>query len=482
MSINNDNEKENGDLDKVLKNMTRDVNDECRSVHPALDFIEGISVVGFRERKRVDGKFTSTNSYLVFSPNQIIKQSSLEVVSEGKSMYIDDDGKLLVNLDEKLTRNNVKQLLDNPTVSAKETYQNTKGVFKKFFYLSSDLEYHLITAWTIGTYFHRLFFSYPFLHIKAPKASGKSQLLSCLHKLCFNASKGRPTVASLGDIISGTRGTILYDQADSLHNDNNYEIREILTDSYKIDGGKRRVMDMSKGRKILEFETYSPKAFASTIELPEDLKDRCLLIPIVRTHEVYPTPDDQNADWSNYRTDIYSLLRNGKEVKQILIKLNEEYKTTKKLIGRELDLWLPIETIMRFCEVPVDTIEETQKYYQQLAKYMTFYPKDKEQEIIAYLLTRFVTTDIVLLSVKEITRDLLSRIDIVANLDNDSRGESWNDRKVGWAINNYNLSSNKKRRNDGIYYEFELEKIKNISRQYFESNDDVISSEEPNSV
>jgi hypothetical protein len=355
-------------------------------------------------------------------------------------------------------------------------------VYKKFFYLSKDLEYHIITAWTIGTYFHRLFFSYPFLHIKAPKASGKSQLLSCLHKLCFNASKGRPTVASLGDIISSTRGTILYDQADSLHNENNFEIREILTDGYKADGGKRNVVDLSKGRKLLEFETYSPKAFASTIELPEDLKDRCLLIPIVRTKEVYPTPDDLNADWANFRGDIYNLLRNSSVVERIMRQLIEEYRVSKKLVGRDLDLWLPIETIMRFCEVPNETIDAALNIYQQLAKYMKYYPKDKEQEMVTYLLTRFGSADKVFLSVKEITHDLQNKQNNIGYFDNDPKEDGWNDRKAGRVITNFNLSSRRVRRNDGMYYEFELDKLRNISQQYFESNDEIISSEEPKRV
>lgn len=482
MSINNNTETADSKLDRVINMMSDHLNEESRAIHPALDYLNGTTVVGFRERKRTDGKFVSTNTYLVFSPSKVTKQSSPEVVSGDKRAYIDDDSKLLVNLDEKMGRKEVDKLLDGPSISAHEAYQNIMEVYKKFFYLTKDLEYHLITAWTIGTYFHRLFFSYPFLHIKAPKASGKSQLLSCLHKLCFNASKGRPTVASLGDIISSTRGTILYDQADSLHNENNYEIREILTDSYKVDGGKRRVMDMSKGRKLLEFETYSPKAFASTIELPEDLKDRCLLIPIVRTKEVYPTPDDQNADWPKYRAEIYSLLKVSSDVELIMKLLIEEYRASKKLIGRDLDLWLPIETIMRFCEVPDQTIDATLKYYQQLAKYMIYYPKDKEQELVTYLLTRFGTAEKAFLSVKEITHDLQTNNSVIGNINADPIDESWNERKVGWAIGNYNLSSRKVRRNDGMYYEFELDKLRNISQQYFECSDEMISSEEPKDV
>jgi hypothetical protein len=159
MSINNNTETADSKLDRVINMISDHVNEESRAIHPALDYLNGTTVVGFRERKRTDGKFVSTNTYFVFSPSMITKQSSPEVVSGDISAYIDDDSKLLVNLDEKMGRKEVGQLLNSPSTSAHEAYQNIMEVYKKFFYLTKDLEYHLITAWTIGTYFHRLFFS-----------------------------------------------------------------------------------------------------------------------------------------------------------------------------------------------------------------------------------------------------------------------------------------------------------------------------------
>ncbi len=222
-------------------------------------------------------------------------QTEKSLQSDGITYHIDDKDKLLPMLNDKWTVHGIKSFISEPAFPPfNEFFDTIKKTAQKYFYLSEDTDYDLITAWIISTYFHRLFFSFPFLHLKAPKGSGKSQVLGFLERLCFNAIKARPTVASMGDIVTSLRCTFLIDQADSLHNENNYEIREILTDSYKKDGGKRRVLDMKNGRKQLEFETFSPKAFASTIELPEDLKDRCILIPLVRSSHIFPTPDDQN--------------------------------------------------------------------------------------------------------------------------------------------------------------------------------------------
>ncbi len=451
-------------------------------IHPALEFIKDMCVVGFRERKRADGKIFTENVYMLFTSEGVTKQVSSQISMNDKEYYVDHEGKLLIDLRERLKNEDISWLLEGGCVSPREVYTAIYELYKQFIYLSKDQEYHLITAWTIGTYFHRLFFSIPFLHIKAPKSSGKSQVLGCLYKLCFNASKGRPTVASLGDIITGTRGTILYDQADSLQNEHNYEIREILADSYKKDGGKRRVMDMSKGRKILEFETYSPKAFASMIELPEDLRDRCLLIPIVRTTANYPTPDDQNEDWSKYRAQLYALLRKSKEVDSKRADVLSKYKESKVLMGRELDLWVPIETMFDFCNVPEDTIGAVREYYRQLTRYTTFYPKDHEQEMVTYLLTRFGSGDEVTLSVKEITKDLKSKHEIFSSYYSDQENVEWSERKVGHTINNFNLSSRKLRRSEGVYYLFEKDKIANVSRQYFSDEEDALYPELENEV
>ncbi len=85
------------------------------------------------------------------------------------------------------------------------------------------------------------------------------------------------------------RGTVLIDQAEKLRNDKgNGNLIGLLADSYKKAGGKRRIVDTSNGRCVMEFSTYGPKAFASTKDLDPDLRDRCIRIPMVRTRKLLP--------------------------------------------------------------------------------------------------------------------------------------------------------------------------------------------------
>src|SRR5207247_1721896 len=104
-----------------------------------------------------------------------------------------------------------------------------------------------------------------------------------LQHLCLNAIKARPTIAALGDTIDSFRGTYLIDQADGLGRKGTEDFMDIIADSYKRSGGKRMfvtINEKSKTRSVVEQATYSPKAFASIRELPDDLRDRCLIIPL----------------------------------------------------------------------------------------------------------------------------------------------------------------------------------------------------------
>jgi len=443
--------------------------DDTIILHPAIDFVGNVGILGFRTKKKnTENKLFEQNIFILIKKGKLSLDHIKIFEHEGKTYFIDDADKLLPLLNDKWTTKGIKAFVTEPAFPPFETvFETIKKTAQKYFYLTEDGDYDLITAWIIGTYFHRLFFSYPFLHLKAPKGSGKSQLLGVLEKLCFNAVKARPTVASMGDIVTSLRCTFLIDQADSLHNDNNYEIREILTDSYTKGGGKRRVLDMKRGRKQLEFETFSPKAFASTIELPEDLRDRCMLIPIVRSSHMFPTPDDQNEDWSTLRESIYKFLLHFPLIRDLSMEIKSTYANDEHLYGRTLDLWLPIETIMTFFRIEKDRIQKAKKLYLHRYSIMQYEPKEHEEEVVALLMKRFNGQDRIEVSVKELTQELNQhhREMTAANLDFEI--EDLNEKKVGWVITNFNLSSDKKRRNKGVVYIFDRSKLAVIYKQYF---------------
>lgn len=177
----------------------------------------------------------------------------------------------------------------------------------KAYYTYLDLPdeiYELMAVWTIGTYFAQLFNAYPFLFFQGNKECGKSKTLEVLGYLCFNAWKGRDiSAAAMGRYMTDIRGTLLFDQAERLKSaakSNNFI--GLLADSYKRAGGKRKIIS---GSRVLEFETYGPKAFASTTELDFDLSDRCFRIDMRKASRRTPDVNPDAPVFAQLRDALY---------------------------------------------------------------------------------------------------------------------------------------------------------------------------------
>jgi hypothetical protein len=271
-----------------------------------------------------------------------------------KKLVFDHKDKVLIDINGKCSKRNLLKFKDRPESPA-NLYAEIKQVLKKYVEFLKEAYYGLIAAWIIATYFHRCFNAFPFLDFLGRKECGKTRTLNLLERLAFNAIKVKHiTAACLGDTIEGVRGTLLVDQAEALSDPNNAELLGILADSYTPEGGRRRVIDFSnKRRRIIEFETYSPKAFASTKDLDNDLKDRCISIPMVRSRKDYPYPEAHLEEWKYLRDKLYRfLLTKWKEVKEIY------KKTGKDVTHRVRELWMALETILILEEVPDDEFRD----------------------------------------------------------------------------------------------------------------------------
>lgn len=434
-------------------------------LHPSLNIKNGILLLGFRIR---DKKRKTKNLYVIVKDGRLRLSMEDDFKIEKQEYYIETRKRLLEPLNERWSFKKLKEFIDIEIDKPEKVFGTMKELFKKYIELTDERDYDLTVAWSIGTYFFRIFWSYPFLNPKGPKKSGKTQLLDLLTNTCFNAKKARPTLAALCDTVDSLRGTYLIDQADYLRQREKEEILDILTDSYKREGGKRRIVELPKNgsRKVIESETYSPKAFASIKELPEDLRDRCLIIPIIKSSSNFPEPSEENEDWQNIRNICYQLLIAGyKEVETIYQNLKEEYRKSSELIGRILDLWIPLETMLIFLGVPQPEIDKIKKRYCSLYGYTEYEPSEFEERVVTAILDQFQEEEEVILSPKEISKKL-GADDIVI----DSEILKKRPTKIGWTIKKFNLSSEKMpRKKGGIRYRFRKEKVETIYRRYFKS-------------
>ena len=277
-------------------------------------------------------------------------------------------------------------------------------------------------------------------------------------------------MAALSDTVDALRGTYLIDQADSLSRKGCEELLDVLADSYKKSGGKRRIVnfDKKRGREVLEFETYGPKAFASIRELPEDLRDRCVVIPLIRSKKNFADPDDGNENWNALRGNLYKILLtsfpdidSAYQTKKIMYRRNQE------ILGRSLELWLPFEVVLE-CFGAKDSIDEAKKRFLSQYGFSEYEPSEFEEAVVRGLYAAFQNDDTLLLTPKEIM-ELLDQDVFSPNDTPKQRGV-----KVSWAIRKFNLSSEKRSRTkEGTKYLFEKQKVAAIAESYLKTADEL---------
>lgn len=439
-------------------------------LHPSLDIKDGVLVMGFRYRSSPKDE---KEIFVVANDGNIEAVDTESINIKDRLYFFEKRNRKLVRIEEKWSVAELQKFLDEyakvkATVPLpKAVFEEVVGLAKRYAELEQEIDYWLLTAWIIGTYFYPIFYAYPFLHIKAPKRSGKSQCLNLLGQLCFNAIKARPSLAALSETVDSLRGTYLIDQADALGRKGTEDLLDILADSYKKSGGKRRIInfDKHKSREILEFETYSPKAFASIRELPEDLRDRCLVIGLIRSQKNFPDPDDSNNNWRGIRGEIYKFLMVTYGLVSSTYTVRKiGYRGNSKIIGRSLELWLPFEVIMECFEVKEKIAEAKSRFLAQYG-FSEYEPDEVEEEVIKAVLSQLQGLTEAILTPRAISELLPSEL-----FDS---GDTPKQRaaKVGWTIKKFNLSSEKKSRTkEGVQYLFQRNKVEGIYRSYFKTS------------
>ncbi|OPY81800.1 MAG: hypothetical protein A4E65_00989 [Syntrophorhabdus sp. PtaU1.Bin153] len=310
--------------------------------HPACEVNDLFMSLGFKESVIENGKPTEQNFYLVMGDEgpRIVRENTARIGEF--NVIFDLRNRILPTLAERWNKQCLRAFVDNPTTPT-NVYLRIKQIVREYVEFQNDAQYGLVAAWIIATYLSRCFHAVPFLNILGKKQSGKSRLLELLNRLCFNAIKTKGvSLASLADSVDGVRGTFLQDQAESLSMEKYRELLGILADSYTAGGGKRRVIDFqNRERRIVEFETFGFKAFASTRDIDVDLKDRCITISMIRAEKEYPYPEAHFALWRELRDELYRLaLTKWQDVKAIYQEAGRNVKQ------RVRELWRPIETIL----------------------------------------------------------------------------------------------------------------------------------------
>ena len=376
------------DIEKDIKVFTN-VNDiqavtnsKIVIAHPAYEINSNFMSLGFRETVIIGESPSERNSYLIAMDNRYTLHDRPTFQLGDVRIVFEERDRLLINLRDRWEKSKLMSFIKNPE-APEGLYNEIKQALKEYIEFHNESHYGLVAAWIIATYFSRVFHAFPFIFFFGKKQSGKSRVLDFLERITFNAMKIKGvSVASMADSIDGVRGTFLNDQAENLSDSKNVEILGILADSYTIGGGKRRIVNITnKSRRIMEFETYSPKAFASIKEIDEDLKDRCILIPMLRATRDYPYPDAYLQIWKDLRDKLYrNLLSKWKEALEI-------YPSTGEgVVQRIKELWRPTETILKLEYVQREEIQEIKNAFLESMQETQSELSENEEDFFEVLL------------------------------------------------------------------------------------------------
>ena len=319
------------------------------SVHGAIDSNQDGLILGFKQTIKGDVNAIPRPIYAISDSMGIRVEAAQTTVFIGNEKYAIEKHDSLPRLTDRWGISEVEKFILNTTTPA-AVFNDIKSATAGYIDMPGPGYAGLTAGWVIATYFAHLFQAFPFLFLYGPKEAGKSRLLEILCLLGFNGVKVKDiSIAALGDIVDGMRGTLLIDQAETMSR----QMKGILADSYKRLGAVRKVIRQSGGRRsILEFSAYGPKAFASTTELDPDLVDRCCRFNMKRTNLALPDFMGYEPLWLELRDQLYRfLLTKWREVQQ-------EYHAIPSNGTRRGELWKPLASVLKVCNVPEE--EQTQ--------------------------------------------------------------------------------------------------------------------------
>jgi hypothetical protein len=325
-------------------------------IHPALDFVDGMSMITIkcqlRERyivgKSDDIKVCLRDGFYTILNNGDSFVYSVEELSKRELYY---SGKLDI----------VKMRWDNKDIESfcknresKTIYEMFQIIRNEFFYyldISDARVYDLLACFVIFTYFHPLFNYATIIHLWGNAGTGKTKVCSLLDALCFNpVNSANISAATLYRIIEGSRATVILDESEDLMGTE--KGKDIINMLLAGIGKSGQVYRQEKTNEIFStaiFRVFSPKVIANIkgIELPSILS-RVIRIVMTGSKDkviLNRNVEIENKSWEYYRNQLNRMaLTRYEDVVNVINKLPEH-----KLSGRNFDIWEGLLSIAFIC-------------------------------------------------------------------------------------------------------------------------------------
>ena len=218
---------------------------------------------------------------------------------------------------------------------------------KQYLDLSSENWYLVIALWLWGTYFYRIFNSYPYFNVNGLMGCGKSKLLEIGSFLAFNGEfLVTSTPAFVVDCINDSCATLFLDEVENLKNVANPDTQtmvQMLNSGYKKGPkkGKKDPSGKGKGWNSIKLDPYSPKMIAGIKNISDTLISRSINMTMVLSNNndiKNKELNETDARLGCFRDIFYhSAMELQTDIKDIYNQLTET-----EVFGRNWEVWRPL--------------------------------------------------------------------------------------------------------------------------------------------
>ena len=313
---------------------------------PAQCFVKDIAYVTVPRLARLENKVISC-PYVITSEREYFPLKEEELQKRGlftiKELIIDEC---------RWSEKSIKAYLENDaSVNPFEVFSRIKEQFRFYIDFKDQRDATLLALVAIGTYFHQLFSSFPYIFLNGTKQCGKTKASELITSLAFNGIMSVSiTGAYLFRQIDSHHSTFALDESEQLEFKNLAEdYRNMLLSGYKKGAKAHRIERVNERHMRFSYDIYSPKIISNVGGIEDILGDRCITVYLVRSKNPAIANreiryDDQRL--RSIRDDLYVLaLTHHRQLGQIYSEV-----TSNGLLGREWELWKPIYALARLVE------------------------------------------------------------------------------------------------------------------------------------
>jgi len=351
MEKNNNSEQIVQELEKEIE-VEKNI-DNLQEITPAQCFIDDVSMVTveFMEviEERGIKKYVSV-PYLIISNTKSGDRKKVRL-SQGNLVELGYYSDRVPNVQNRWSISRLKLFLSSKEEPAdiSKIFDLVKSLYNEFSDFGDDRISSLLACWVIGTYFHRMFNAYPYIHLNGHLQTGKTKTITLTTSLAFNGENNVGSSAPyLFRSIHDNCSTIGIDEAENLSGGEDFQtLIQVLNCGYKQGGMISKLTSTNNNIwKPKRFDPYSPKILGGIKRLVATLNSRSIPITMLRSDDEKIRNieiDLKDSRFQDIRDQLYILtMTSYLSIKNIYTELQDT-----EIKGRDWELWKPILTIAK---------------------------------------------------------------------------------------------------------------------------------------